>query len=218
MRCRRAPPPTRRGQELEITLALDVFFPTLTLVDLLGQFCAAFSSVTLRLEIEAMGAVAELVIEGEAMLGILGTLPIIPPNVLHVSLPSVLLVAVASPAHALAQISGRIPAYLLKQQVQLVLSDRSALTANQDFSVHSSLAWGMSDLGTKHALLRAAHGLGLHAAPCGCRRFGQRPPGADPDRWPPAAGRGAADAMRVPGRSPCRSGAELVAGCADQVD
>ncbi|AIY43973.1 Transcriptional regulator [Collimonas arenae] len=148
------------GQELEITLAFDVFFPTTALVALLSDFRAAFPGVTVRLEIEALGAVAERVIDGEAMLGVLGTLPIIPPNLLHVSLPSVLLVGVVSPSHALAQIKGRIPSHVLERQVQLVLSDRSALTANQDFSVHSSLAWRMSDLGTKHALLRAGMGWG----------------------------------------------------------
>ncbi|MFY0099924.1 LysR substrate-binding domain-containing protein, partial [Acinetobacter baumannii] len=49
---------------------------------------------------------------------------------------------------------------LLQQQTQLVLSDRSELTARQDFSVHSRLTWRMSDLGTKHALLRAGMGWG----------------------------------------------------------
>lgn len=149
-----------QGQELEITLAFDVFFPTTALVALLADFRLAFPGVTVRLEIEALGAVAERVIDGEAMLGVLGTLPIVPPNLLHVSLPSVLLVGVVSPAHALAQIKGRIPGHVLERQVQLVLSDRSALTANQDFSVHSSLAWRMSDLGTKYALLRAGMGWG----------------------------------------------------------
>ncbi|MEM4987921.1 LysR family transcriptional regulator [Collimonas sp. H4R21] len=148
------------GQELEITLALDVFFPTAALVMLLGDFRQAFPGVTVRLEIEALGSVAERVLDGVAMLGVLGTLPIVPPNLLRISLPTVLLVGVVAPAHALAQFSGRIPGHVLEQQVQLVLSDRSALTANQDFSVHSSLSWRMSDLGTKHALLRAGMGWG----------------------------------------------------------
>jgi len=148
------------GQELEITLALDVFFPTAALVVLLCDFRQAFPGVTVRLEIEALGSVAERVLDGVAMLGVLGTLPIVPPNLLRISLPTVLLVGVVAPIHALAQFSGRIPGHLLEQQVQLVLSDRSALTANQDFSVHSSLSWRMSDLGTKHALLRAGMGWG----------------------------------------------------------
>ena len=148
------------GQELEVTLAVDVFFPTACLVDLLCRFRDAFPAVTVRLEVEALGAVAERVIDGRAMLGILGTLPTTPPNLLRVTLPSVAVVGVVSPQHPLAAIVGRIPEKLLAQQTQLVLSDRSAMTARQDFSVHSRLAWRMSDLGTKHALLRAAMGWG----------------------------------------------------------
>jgi DNA-binding transcriptional LysR family regulator len=148
------------GQELEVALAVDVFFPTECLVDLLRRFRDAFPAVTVRLEIEALGAVAERVIDGRAMLGILGTLPTTPPNLLRVSLPSVILVGVVAPEHALAAVKGRIPDKLLAQQTQLVLSDRSELTARQDFSVHSRLSWRMSDLGTKHALLRAGMGWG----------------------------------------------------------
>jgi len=149
-----------QGQELEVALAVDVFFPTDCLVDLLRRFRDAFPAVTVRLEVEALGAVAERVIDGRAMLGILGTLPTTPPNLLRVTLPSVMVVGVVSPQHPLAAVKGRIPDKLLAQQTQLVLSDRSELTARQDFSVHSRLSWRMSDLGTKHALLRAAMGWG----------------------------------------------------------
>ena len=149
-----------RGQELEVSLAVDVFFPTDCLVDLLQRFRVAFPAVTVRLEVEALGAVAERVIDGRSMLGILGTLPTTPPNLLRITLPSVQLVAVVAPDHPLAKVKGRISEKLLQQQTQLVLSDRSELTARQDFSVHSRLTWRMSDLGTKHALLRAGMGWG----------------------------------------------------------
>lgn len=148
------------GQELEVALAVDVFFPTACLVDLLRRFRDAFPAVTVRLEIEALGAVAERVIDGRSMLGILGTLPTTPPNLLRVTLPSVMVLGVVAPEHPLAALKGRIPDTLLAQQTQLVLSDRSELTARQDFSVHSRLSWRMSDLGTKHALLRAGMGWG----------------------------------------------------------
>lgn len=149
-----------RGQELEVALAVDVFFPTDCLVDLLQRFRDAFPAVTVRLEVEALGAVAERVLDGRAMLGILGTLPTTPPNLLRISLPSVRLVAVVAPHHPLAQVKGRISEKQLQQQTQLVLSDRSELTARQDFSVHSRLTWRMSDLATKHALLRGGMGWG----------------------------------------------------------
>lgn len=130
-----------RGQELEMALAVDVFFPLDCLVDLLQRFRAAFPAVTVRLEVEALGAVAERVIDGRAMLGILGTLPTTPPNLMRITLPSVRLVAVVAPHHPLAKVKGRIAEKMLLQQTQLVLSDRSELTARQDFSVHSRLTW-----------------------------------------------------------------------------
>lgn len=149
-----------QGQELEVALAVDVFFPTDCLVELLRRFRDSFPAVTVRLDVEALGAVAERVLDGRAMLGILGTLPTTPANLLRITLPSVKLVGVVAPQHPLATVIGRIPDTLLAQQTQLVLSDRSELTARQDFSVHSRLSWRMSDLGTKHALLRAAMGWG----------------------------------------------------------
>lgn len=90
-----------RGQELEVSLAVDVFFPTDCLVDLLQRFRVAFPAVTVRLEVEALGAVAERVIDGRSMLGILGTLPTTPPNLLRITLPSVQLVEMGhdGPAH-----------------------------------------------------------------------------------------------------------------------
>ena len=71
-----------QGLELEVALAVDVFFPTDCLVALLRRFRDAFPAVTVRLEVEALGAVAERVMDGRAMLGILGTLPTMPPNLL----------------------------------------------------------------------------------------------------------------------------------------
>lgn len=49
---------------------------------------------------------------------------------------------------------------MLSHETQLVLTDRSELTASKDFSVHSTLVWRMSDLSTKHMLLRAGMGWG----------------------------------------------------------
>jgi DNA-binding transcriptional LysR family regulator len=44
--------------------------------------------------------------------------------------------------------------------VQLVLTDRTALTEGRDFGVLSPLTWRMADLGAKHAFLRAGLGWG----------------------------------------------------------
>ena len=62
--------------------------------------------------------------------------------------------------HPLAQHDGPIPTDLLREQTQLVLTDRSSLTAGRDFGVYSLHDWRLADLGAKHALLRAGLGWG----------------------------------------------------------
>src|SRR5258705_13163100 len=72
---------------------------------------------------------------------------------------------VASPAHPLASLKGPIPAPVLAEHRQLVLTDRSELSQGKDFAVFSSNTWRLTDLGAKHAFLRA--GLGWGAMPVG---------------------------------------------------
>jgi DNA-binding transcriptional LysR family regulator len=66
---------------------------------------------------------------------------------------------VAAPSHPLSQ-SRHKGFGDLKGHVQLVLTDRSPLTAGRDFGVASDMTWRLADLGSKHALLRAGVGWG----------------------------------------------------------
>jgi DNA-binding transcriptional LysR family regulator len=66
------------GLEAEIALVVDVMLPTARLVDAMQAFGATFPTVTLRLYVEALGAVTQLVHSGIADIGISGvdvTLP-----------------------------------------------------------------------------------------------------------------------------------------------
>jgi DNA-binding transcriptional LysR family regulator len=47
-----------------------------------------------------------------------------------------------------------------RKHLQLVLTDRSELTAGKDYSVFSPRTWRLADLGAKHALLREGIGWG----------------------------------------------------------
>jgi DNA-binding transcriptional LysR family regulator len=53
-----------------------------------------------------------------------------------------------------------IDSAMLRDQVQLVLTDRTALTEGQDFGVLALRTWRLGDLGAKHALLLAGLGWG----------------------------------------------------------
>ena len=148
------------GLEAELAVVVDVMLPTATLVEALSAFRAAFPSVTLRLSVEALGAVARLVLDGTCAVGVCGPLARTTPGLEHRPIGGVRLLQVASPDHPLAALRGPIPRAALRDHVQLVLTDRSDLTRGQDFGVLSPETWRLGDLGAKRALLLAGLGWG----------------------------------------------------------
>ena len=64
------------GFETEVALVVDVMMPTSRLVDAMHAFEEEFPTVTLRLHVEALGAVTQLVQSGVANIGISGPLNI----------------------------------------------------------------------------------------------------------------------------------------------
>lgn len=149
----------RQGLEAELSLAVDVMVPGNVLARLLRDFQARFPTVPLRLHVEALGAVAALVLEGRSTLAIAGPDILDLPEIERETIGSVELVAVAAPEHPLAQ-AGRIAPGEARKHLQLVLTDRSALTEGRDFSVFSARSWRLADLGAKHALLKEGIGWG----------------------------------------------------------
>ncbi|QXQ07850.1 LysR family transcriptional regulator [Sphingosinicellaceae bacterium] len=145
------------GLEAEVSLAVDVMFPTARLVGALHDFREAYPTVNLRLHVEALGAVATLVLAGEAAFGVAGPINAATEGGLErIDAGGITMLPVAAPGHPLAQ--GPQPPGAAREHVQLVLSDRSTVTEGQDFGVVAANNWRLSDLGAKHALLR--HGLG----------------------------------------------------------
>lgn len=64
-----------QGLESEVHLALDVMLPASRVVDALKSFRAEFPTVGLRLQMEALGGVTQLVLDGTAGIGVSGPLP-----------------------------------------------------------------------------------------------------------------------------------------------
>src|SRR5258706_575350 len=130
-----------------------------------AAFQEEFPAVPLRLNVEALGAVLQPVMEGRCAFGVMGSLPTAPAELTREQLLSVGMAFVASPAHPLASLKGPIPARVLAQHRQLVLTDRSELSQGKDFGGFSANTWRLGDLGAKHAFLRA--GLGSGGMPVG---------------------------------------------------
>ncbi len=148
-----------QGLEAEVSLVVDVMLPAKRLVRGLEEFRTKFPTVALRLRVEALGAVTEAVMEGLAAFGLSGPLPIESDALTRGPAGSIKLVPVAAPGHPLAQ-QGKISAVQLRDHIQLVLTDRSALTQGRDFGVLAVRSWRLADLGAKHALLLAGLGWG----------------------------------------------------------
>lgn len=148
-----------QGLESELTLAVDVMYPTMEVASILREFERNFPTVELRLHVEALGAIAALVLDGRANLGIGGPVIIEDPALERMAIGEVELVPVAAPSHALARMPVIQPG-VSRQYRQLVLTDRSPLTAGRDFSVLSARTWRLADLGAKHALLLEGIGWG----------------------------------------------------------
>jgi len=147
------------GLEAEVHLAVDVMVPMDVTAAILTDFQTEYPTVAMRLHVEALGAVTELVLAGRAMLGISGPLAVEQPELERVRVACVPLVPVAASQHPLAR-QGPLKPGAARGHVQLVLSDRSRLSEGRDFSVISPRTWRLGDLGAKHALLRRGIGWG----------------------------------------------------------
>ena len=149
-----------QGLEAEVALVVDVMLPAKRLVRALDEFRKKFPTVALRLRVEALGAVTR---SGAGRAG----------GVRHVGTaadgkrcpdPRARRFDQADPGggagSSLWPSKAGITAAQLRDHIQLVLTDRSALTAGPRFrrAVGPELAAGRS--GAKHALLLAGLGWG----------------------------------------------------------
>lgn len=123
------------GLEPELSVVVDVMYPMSSLTDAVGAFRKAFPHTPLRLYVEALGAVMQPVIEQTCRIGISGSMPVIPDLMEAEKLLDVPMVTVAAPSHPLASRDGLIQPRELKEHVQLVLTDRTALTDGTTFGV-----------------------------------------------------------------------------------
>ncbi len=148
------------GVEAELSVVIDVFFPTAVVSAVAKAFSSRFPLTPLRLFVEGLGAAYQPVLDGRCSLGILPPLPQAFPSLVSERLGELPLVAVAAACHPLASVGHRIPRRELAKHIQLVLTDRSDLTAGRDFAVASPSTWRLADLSTKYAFLKDCVGWG----------------------------------------------------------
>ena len=142
------------GLEAEVTLVVDVMLPTSRLVDAVQAFEATFPTVKLRLHVEALSAVPQLVQAGVANIGVGGGLYTTDRGLEQIHVGDVAMIPVAAPNHPLARGNPNAPG-AVRGQRQLVLTVRSLFEEGQDVGMFADDTWRLTDLGAKHALLLA---------------------------------------------------------------
>jgi DNA-binding transcriptional LysR family regulator len=141
-----------------------VLLPASRVIDALKAFRVEFPTVSLRLYMEALGAVTQMVLDRTATIGICGPLDVEVAGLERIGVGSVELIPVAAPEHPLAR-AGRNAPGAGRDHIQLVLTDRSPLTQGQDRGVIGTQTWRLADLGSKHMLLKEGIGWGYMPEP-----------------------------------------------------
>ncbi|AKU20901.1 LysR family transcriptional regulator [Massilia sp. NR 4-1] len=148
------------GLEAELSVAVDVMYPICSLTEAVRAFQQQFPGMPLRVHVEALGAVVQPVLDGRCRFAIMGSFPEVPQDCAAEFLQAVPVVTVAAPSHPLAALKPPISRQEAAGHVQLILTDRSDLTAGRQFGVAGNQNWRLADLGAKHAFLKAGLGWG----------------------------------------------------------
>jgi DNA-binding transcriptional LysR family regulator len=148
------------GLEPDLSVVTDIMFPIAPLIGAVSAFHQRFAATALRLYIESWGSVAQHVLDGRCTVGVVTSMTPAPPQLTHEPLLTLAVPLVVSPQHPLASHHGPIPTALFAEHIQLVHSESSNRPPGVQYCVLSPRQWLLSDLGAKHAFIRAGFGFG----------------------------------------------------------
>ncbi len=150
------------GLEPCLDICVDQLFPQSVLVSVCQSFSKVFPDVCLNIHGETLKTVSERVLDGTCNMGIVGPAAAMPALVSS-HLMNIRLVPCVSRHHPLAAFQAPIPFERLNEHTQIVLSERLEKGV-PDQAVLSSRTWRVTELRSKHDLIRA--GLGWGNLPC----------------------------------------------------
>ncbi len=146
--------------EPHLTLAIDSIFPNAVLMPSLKALSEAFPCLPVTLFTDALGAPEQRLRDGVARLGIYAPMTTGARGLETEFLASIPLVPVVATGHPLAAEPGPIAREVLEQHVQLVLTDRSPLSAGMSGGIVSVRIWRFVDLSSRLDFLLAGFGWG----------------------------------------------------------
>ncbi|MGX5803184.1 LysR family transcriptional regulator [Bradyrhizobium sp. Arg314] len=149
-----------QGLEVEVALSVDVALPSPVLVRVLRAFEEQFPTVMLRLHVGSLGLIPDNVLSGQADLGVSGLLGEVVNDVHLVAIGFMSMVPAATPDHPLARLPKPVALEDVREYTQLVVTDQSERTKGRDYGVFAYRTWRLTDMRTKHTLMRAGLGWG----------------------------------------------------------
>lgn len=150
----------KQGLEPELSLAISVMVPAEVVVDELREFGRRFPTVALNLNVGELGMVMDMVATGRAGIGLGGALLKQDDTIVAEKIGHSYMVPVAAAEHPLGRIDRPLTLSDVREETQLVVTDASGLTDGRNFNVLSYKTWRVSDIATKHQLIRGGLGWG----------------------------------------------------------
>jgi DNA-binding transcriptional LysR family regulator len=127
--------------EPELTLAVDSMFPIPLLIESLKALRTAFPLLPATVFTEALGGAEQRLRDGAARLAIYTVAPTSPCDLVSEFMTRVAMWPVVAPGHPLAALPQPLARDALEPHVQLVLTDRTALTQNWAGGIISRHLW-----------------------------------------------------------------------------
>lgn len=150
----------RDNVEPEVLLTVDGMFPMPLLLPVVRRFRDAWPGVPLKIMVENLSASVAGVLNGSNSVGLLASVVANRPELERTFVLDTELILVTASDHPMVAGEGGIEWDALRQHVQIVLTDRSTPTEDRAFGVVAAEIWRTSDLGAKHAMIRAGLGWG----------------------------------------------------------
>ena len=146
------------GIEPELTLAVDALFPSAVLTASLKALSEVYSCLQVTVFTEAMGGAEQRLRDGAARLALCVPMPGITDNRETEFLVTIPMVPVVAANHPLAALPGPVSRADLETEVQLVLTDRTAVSSGLSGGIVSMRTWRFADLTTRLDFLREGFG------------------------------------------------------------
>jgi DNA-binding transcriptional LysR family regulator len=144
--------------EPELTLAVDVVFPTAVVMASLRALRDAFPLLSVTLFTETLGGVEQRLRDGTARIGLFPPLPNSAADLEMTFLTAIPAMPVVAADHPLARAAPPLSRETLERHVQLVLTDRTPLSAGFSGNVIGPQVWRFADQGSRLAFLLGGFG------------------------------------------------------------